>query len=499
MMLLQDGCLEEHGIPAEAVQEMEAQLKAFRIPMHGYLLLQGRSIVGEKYYAPYDADSLHRMYSVTKSFTALAMGLLVRQGRVSLSDPICSYFPEYVSEGETHPWCREMTIEDMLTMRTCHSSTTYKRYESPDWTESFFKVKPDHVPGTLFSYDTSSSHVLTALTEKLTGMSTIDYMRHNLLNVLGFSKNAYILADPVGISQGGSGLMCTLRDMAKVAYLCCHYGNLDGEQLLPKDFMQKALTKQVTTALQPKLDEQYGYGYFFWMPREEGFCMYGMGGQLALCFPKLDFCLLTMADANGIPAGLQIMYDCFYRTVFPWLKEHREENPLAFEASRAMEEREKSWRQAEAQTRKETEGLKYRFYKNSMGLAWIAFHWQQEYMELANDQGTFTFSFGEGEGPGQGDGSSGQDHSGLGQGTGGWTMQRFMDTGYRCGCRGKWKCGHFIMECYLMDEEMGHVNLEVAWKDERLSVHAESTSEPFFARLKGFASAVQEACLGGAT
>ncbi len=480
MFTLEKGKPEEYGIPSSRIQEMERQLARLGIPMHGYLLLQGKAVVAEKYYAPYDGDSLHRMYSVTKSFTALAIGLLAGQGRIRLEDKICGYFPEYASPKDTHPWCLELTIEDMLTMRTCHSSTTYKRYDGPDWTQSFFKVRPDHVPGTVFSYDTSSTHVLTALVEKLTRMPALDYLRKGVLDRLGFSKEAYIITDPAGVSQGGSGLMCTLRDMAGAAYLCSHYGNLDGEQLLPLDFMQRALTIQVNTDLNPKLDEQYGYGYFFWMPREEGFCMFGMGGQLALCFPKLDFCLLTMADTNGIPAGLQIIYDCFYRTVYPCLKEREGENPLAYAAASLSAGRKADWKRGEALTRERTEGQVYEFYGNDMRLLWISFHWREGRMEIANEEGTYSFVFGE---------DAGDKDSGTGSEE--WKLQRFLDTGYRCGCRGYWSCGHFVLKCYLLDEEMGHVNLEAAWKEERVSVHLESTGESFFDRWKGFASAVR--------
>ena len=85
-----------------------------------------------------------------------------------------------------------MTIRQMLTMSTCHASTTYKRYSGKDWTESFFRVEPDHPAGTLFSYDTSSSHTLAALVEKLTGMKMLDYLRTKALDKIDFSKEAYL-------------------------------------------------------------------------------------------------------------------------------------------------------------------------------------------------------------------------------------------------------------------------------------------------------------------
>ena len=94
-------------------------------------------------------------------------------------------------------------------MRTCHDKTTYKAPGVTDWVASFFTVPPTHVPGTNFSYDTSSTHTLGALIEKLSGMDLLSYLRFKFLDEIGFSANAYILKDPNGVSMGGSGLCAT--------------------------------------------------------------------------------------------------------------------------------------------------------------------------------------------------------------------------------------------------------------------------------------------------
>lgn len=159
-----------------AVRNMEQRMESLRLNMHGYQILYRGELIGERYWEPFHRDSLHRMYSITKSFTSLATGLLAAEGKIGLDDRICTYFPEKLPEGGAHPWCEEMTIRDLLTMRTCYESTTFKRYDG-DWVESFFRVTPDHVPGTVFNYDTSASHVLAALVEKLTGMDLLDYLR----------------------------------------------------------------------------------------------------------------------------------------------------------------------------------------------------------------------------------------------------------------------------------------------------------------------------------
>lgn len=476
MLTLGKGTVEEYGIPASAVEKLEELFSKRGVRIHGYMLLGGRKILRERYFGPYTKADNHRMYSITKSFVALATGLLEKNGLITLEDKICDYFPEKLPGDGVHPWCGEMTIRDLLTMRTCYESTTYKCYDGDDWTESFFRVKPDHVPGTVFSYDTSAAHVLGALVEKLTGMKLLDYMRKEMLNEIGFSKGAYIIPDPVGVSQGGSGLMCTLTDVAVVAYLCNHYGVVDGKELLPVRFVRDAVSNLVPTYLQPKLDEQLGYGYYIWMTREEGYVFFGMGGQLAVCFPKYDFCYLTMADTIGSPAGLQILYDCFYETIHPFLKERREDNPLAFAedgdvGACSTKKTQKEESAPERQICEKTRGRLYRFYPNAMGWNSVSFDWEERLVQFAVPAGNFTLKFGKDT----------------------WEKQSFLNTGYVCECRGMWMMGHFFLECFLIDEEQGNVRMEFAWKDHRLTLHSVSTNEPFFEKLypyfNGFASA----------
>ena len=145
------------------MQDFVRVLEKRRVPLHSVLIAQHGKLIFEKYYAPYCRNKLQRMFSVTKSFTSLAIGLLEQEGKISLQDHICDYFPEFLP-GVVHPWLAEMTIENMLKMQTCHNMTTYNKTSTTEnWVRSFFQTEPTHRPGTLFMYDTSSSHVLCAL------------------------------------------------------------------------------------------------------------------------------------------------------------------------------------------------------------------------------------------------------------------------------------------------------------------------------------------------
>ena len=152
---------EEVGIPSLSIRKTLEFLDQKEVPMHSLLIMRRDKLIFEKYYKPYEKDTLHRMFSISKTFTALAISLLIDEGKIHYEDKIVSFFPEYVSE-DTHPWIKEMTIRNLLEMRTCHASTTYKVDMKSNWVESFFTVKPTHKPGTVFHYDTSAAHTLSA-------------------------------------------------------------------------------------------------------------------------------------------------------------------------------------------------------------------------------------------------------------------------------------------------------------------------------------------------
>ncbi len=309
---------EEARVPREAIDKFAAKLKEERVLLHGFAMLDAGKLAAEEYYGPFCKDSLHRMYSVGKSFVSLAIGLLQEEGKLSLDDCICDYFTEKCGR-ETHPWIKQLTIRQMLAMTTCHAKTTYKMYDG-DWVESFFRVPPTNLPGAVFAYDTSSTHVLSALVEKLSGRKLLDYLRAKAFDKIGFSKEAYYMPDPAGVSQGGSGLNCTLRDLLTVAELVLNGGVYRGEQLLPGDYLREATSFQIATLQQPSYDEQLGYGYQIWRGRHDCFYFYGIGGQLAVCLPKENFILVTMGNTLENKNGIKDIFDAFFEEVYPYLE-----------------------------------------------------------------------------------------------------------------------------------------------------------------------------------
>ena len=115
-------------------QALKARVQAFAdrlaredVNMHGFILSVNGVEKAKAYYAPFREGEPHRMYSVSKTMTALAVGLLTDAGKLRLDDPVCGYFSDWVGP-ETDGRLLRLTIRDMLRMATCYRKTTYREH-----------------------------------------------------------------------------------------------------------------------------------------------------------------------------------------------------------------------------------------------------------------------------------------------------------------------------------------------------------------------------------
>lgn len=289
----------------QAILDFIEELSPFQ--MHGFILTLKGETLAQASYAPFRTDEPHRVFSVSKSVVSLAIGMLADAGTIALDDPICAHFPEWVGE-ETPALLMDVTIRDMLRMATCYDRSMYSALGDKDWTRPFFQGQPNHVPGTVFSYDTSASQVMCALVERKTGRDILSFMQEKLFDPLGMNGPKRWLKDGRGVSQGGTGLIMTLKDMSLLAQFLMS----DGKGLVSAAYLRAATSRQIATDERPCREERYGYGYQFWMMRE-GFSMYGLGGQMAMCLKDKQLTLVTNADLIGDATGVQPIYDAFFR------------------------------------------------------------------------------------------------------------------------------------------------------------------------------------------
>ncbi len=455
-------------------------LEKSKTGIHGFCLIRDGHIFAEGYWKPFHRHFQHRMYSVGKSFASLAIGLLMEEGRLSIHDPIISYFPEKLGEDGAHPFLTKTTIRDMLMMASPHLTTTYKRY-SGDWVESFFRVEPNHRPGTVFSYDTSSSHVLTALVEKLSGKPLLAYLKEKVLNRLAFSKEARFIPDPAGVSQGGSGLLCTLEDLYSLAYVCLNKGRFNELQLLPEDYLREATAKQIDTSAQPVIDEQQGYGYQFWRTRNNGFAMYGMGGQLAVCLPEYKLLYATIGDTTGDPTGVQNLYEAFWENIYPSvvkntvpLKSNAEEQKLLEERLEKLAFKTTVEGEAFLPWNTQIDGKKYSFAPNEANLVWMRLKWNNEAqitLDYENHKGVHSLLFQPGE----------------------VLSYPFSGEGPELMACGGWVCeNNLTLQVNVIGEVFGNVRAQLVFRENTVTVYLKRTAEDLLKDYSGIATGILE-------
>lgn len=468
---------EAAGIPSQAVLGFLDELEREGLCMHGFAILKDGKVLSEGYYAPFHVDFPHRMFSAGKSFTSAAIGLLQEEGKLSVNDRICDYFSDKLPSTGVHPYLSQTTIRDMLRMASPHKSTTYKLMECDDWVKTFFHVEPVRYPGTSFVYDTSATHVLSALVERLSGMSLLEYLKIRVFDKLGCSKHMRWLTCPMGICQGGSGLICTLRDLVKFAYTCMNDGVFNGEQLLPKEYIRQAVSKQIDTSLQPGIEEQQGYGYQFWRCRKNGFALYGMGGQLAICLPEHDFMLATIADNQGDPYGVQGIYEALWHQIFPFLKGKGQQAvdrdeactaELANRISSLKVQAEKGLRITDTACR--INGRKYSLAPNAMGISECRLEFTDHdsgVFHFVNETGSHRISFGLGH----------------------MEQQTFPEIGFQYISSAAWvEENKLRLRSYVIEEVPGSVHMTITFKEDTITLAMKKTIENLLEKYEGFGS-----------
>ena len=157
---------EAAGVSSRRVHDYIDYLERRGIVMHSLLLAKGNDLFCEAYWDPFHKDYNHRMYSETKSYVGIAIGLLLEDGLLALDDTMASYFPE-LCDRELPEWLAKLTIREMLTMRTAGGGINWFSSSDPDRTHSYLNdTKPQKPSGTLFAYDSAGSQVLSSLDRK---------------------------------------------------------------------------------------------------------------------------------------------------------------------------------------------------------------------------------------------------------------------------------------------------------------------------------------------
>jgi CubicO group peptidase (beta-lactamase class C family) len=281
--------------------------------MHSFMLVRHGHVVVEGWWAPYDADTPHILYSLSKSFTSTAVGLAIAEGKLSLDDEVLKFFPED-APAEPSANLRAMRVRDLLRMSAGHQTEAPLWRDAPGvmrddpWTKKFLAHPVPFKPGTHFLYNSPGTYMLSAIVQKVTGKTVLDYLRPRLFEPLGFKDPTWV-ASPQGVSAGGYGLFARTEEIARFGQLYLQKGMWQGKQLVPAAWVEEATARQTSNGSNPKSDWEQGYGYQFWRCRHGAYRGDGAFGQYCLVLPEQDAVIAITSGVRDMQAVLNLVWD----------------------------------------------------------------------------------------------------------------------------------------------------------------------------------------------
>ena len=297
---------EAQGVSSSAVLEFVEAADRGIESMNSLMVVRHGHVVAEGWWAPYDARSPHSLYSLSKSFTSTAVGLAIAEGKMGLDDPVLKYFPD---DAPANPgqFLKAMRVSDLLRMSTGHQAEPPRPGDTP-WARAFLAQPVPFKPGTHFLYNTSATYMASAIVQKATGRTVLDYLTPRLFEPLGIEHPTWE-ASPQGVSAGGFGLSVRTEDIAKFGQLYLNKGRWDGKQLVPAAWVDAATARQTSNGSNPASDWDQGYGYQFWRCRHGAYRGDGAFGQYCVVLPEEDAVIVITSGVKDMQGVLDLVWD----------------------------------------------------------------------------------------------------------------------------------------------------------------------------------------------
>ena len=312
---LQRSTPEAEGLSSEVITSFIGALEQEIDAPHSLMIVKNGKVVTEAWWDPYNAQTPHELWSLSKSFTSTAIGFAVQEGLLSIDDLVISFFPDKIPENPD--WqLKQLRVKDLLTMTTGHNKEPFPADTDDDWVKTFLDSELPYLPGTHFMYNTPATYMLSAIIHKISGEKLIDYLYPRLFEPLQIEKPQWEM-DPKGINTGGWGLHLKTEDIAKFGQFYLQKGKWNGSQLLSQDWITMATSKQVSNGSNPDNDWMQGYGFQFWRSRYNTYRGDGAMGQFCLVFPDQDTVVAITSGTNNMGEIMQLTWDI----ILPVLKE----------------------------------------------------------------------------------------------------------------------------------------------------------------------------------
>ena len=323
----------------EAITRYHDAMQINDLDPHSIMILKGGQVIGERWFNGWQPEQAHTLYSVSKTFTVMALGFAVQDGLVSVEDRVMDFFPEKMEKINEelapagsgirvfpdllNPLLPDLKVKHLLMMGTGHATDLTSKMkslgENGDWIETFLKCPITRNPGSRFCYNSIATFMVSAILQKVTGQKVNDYLYQHLLQPLGISPLTWD-ENPQGINFGGWGLSARTEDLAKLGQFLLQKGQWNGQQLLPASWIEECSAYHIDNNTDDiseweqkinQISEDWiqGYCYQMWRGLHNSFRADGAYGQYVVVIPDHDAVVVMTAHSKHIRLQMHLMWE----------------------------------------------------------------------------------------------------------------------------------------------------------------------------------------------
>ena len=297
------------GISSQAILDMVDSLQSLeKTWIHHLMVIRHGRVVAEVHPTPFRASDTHTLYSASKTFTAMAIGLCVDDNRLRMDDRVAAFFPDKLPDTVSANLAT-VTVRDVITMMAGAKPDWVLRNVETDWLRALM-AKPIERP-TTYQYDTMCSFILAAIVQRVSGKTALQLLNERLFGYMEIT-DAQWQQSPDGYNTGGWGLRVSAEDCAKLAVLIMNKGRWQGQQLISEAWIDEMCARQVASAPAdtPLNDGSAGYGYHIWRCKYPGAVRAdGAYGQYIVMVPERDVAVVLLGVSYNGHGELACIWD----------------------------------------------------------------------------------------------------------------------------------------------------------------------------------------------
>lgn len=262
--------------------------------VYGIHVYQNGKMLDEYRFRSNDRENL---YSASKTFTSVGIGIAENEGRLQLSDYVLDFFSEY--KNIAYSGSEKITIKHLLQMSSGHMFEDFSQYNSKDRAELFFISEMKKEAGSNFYYEDLCTYMLGRIVEKVSGKIMLEYLKPRMFDMLEIVNPQWNTCQHGHTSCSG-GLYLTTEEFSRIGITLLQNGVYKDKQIVPVDYVNRLHSDWVDTTSKNDAETRGGYGYQVWKCTPPNtYRADGMYGQM--CVVLADYnAVITVTAHNEI-------------------------------------------------------------------------------------------------------------------------------------------------------------------------------------------------------